>query len=66
MILTEYDEEFVHKGWYEDGLEKGRSEGLLQMYALIEKLLEEGKTDDVKRIGSDPDYRDKLLKEYKI
>ena len=23
MILTEYDEEFVHKGWYQDGLEKG-------------------------------------------
>ena len=32
MILTEYDEEFVHEGWYQDGLEegikRGREEGL--------------------------------------
>ena len=30
MILTEYDEEFVHKGWYKDGLEKGIEQGLAQ------------------------------------
>ena len=30
MILTEYNEEFVHKGWYKDGLEKGLEQGLEQ------------------------------------
>ncbi len=39
MILTEYDEEFVHKGWFEDGREKGLAEGLAKGR---EEGLEEG------------------------
>ena len=39
MILTEYDEEFVHKGWYKDGLEKGIEQGLAQG---LEQGLEQG------------------------
>ena len=28
MILTEYNEEEVHKGWFQDGLERGLEQGI--------------------------------------
>ncbi|MBQ3661315.1 MAG: hypothetical protein II907_04710 [Firmicutes bacterium] len=33
MILTEYDEEFVHKGWFEDGVKKGQIDIIKSMLA---------------------------------
>ena len=33
MILTEYDEEFVHKGWFEDGVKKGQTDIIKSMLA---------------------------------
>ena len=41
MILTEYDEEFVHKGWYQDGLEKGRAQ---EKNDTIRRMLDAGCT----------------------
>ena len=33
MILTEYNEEFVHKGWFEDGVKKGQTDIIKSMLA---------------------------------
>ena len=33
MILTEYDEEFVHTGWFEDGVKKGQIDIIKSMLA---------------------------------
>ena len=43
MILTEYDEEFVHKGWFEDGMIKGRQE---ERYNIIKSMLASGMTPE--------------------
>jgi hypothetical protein len=34
--------------------------------ALIKRLLELGRTEDVARVTSDPAYRDKLIAEFKL
>ena len=34
--------------------------------ALIQKLLDLGRTEDVARVTSDPAYRDKLIAEFKL
>ena len=39
MILTEYDEDFNNKTWYEDGVEDGRKEKALEA---ADNLLREG------------------------
>lgn len=43
MILTEYDEEFVHKGWFEDGVIKGRQE---ERTNIIKSMLASGMTPE--------------------
>ena len=43
MILTEYDEEFVHKGWFEDGVIKGRQE---ERSNIIKSMLASGMTPE--------------------
>ena len=58
MILTEYDEEFVHKGWYQDGLEKGIKQGSAQeKEATVKRMLSAGFTTEqiVLATGASPE-----------
>ena len=48
------------------GLEEGRAEGVDLMAKLIKILLAEKKYSDVEKASDDAEYRDKLLKEYKL
>lgn len=49
-----------------EGLEKGRAEGADRMGALISKLIELNRIDDVKKVSADSAFRDKLFKELGI
>ena len=48
------------------GLAEGRAEGVDLMAKLVKILLAEKKYSDVKKASDDAEYRDKLLKEYKL
>jgi hypothetical protein len=70
MLLTEYNEAKAMELFREEGREEGRAEGRAQgmntFSALIKRLLELGRTEDVARVTSDPAYRDKLIAEFKL
>ena len=47
-----------------EGRKEGRSEGFSLFGALIRKLVEMGRSDEVIRVSEDPAYRDRLLQEF--
>ena len=50
----------------QEGRQEGRAEGIVQLSALVDKLLALGRIDDISRVTKDAEYRDKLLKEYQL
>ena len=48
------------------GIKKGRAEGVDLMAKLVKILIAEKKYSDVEKASDDAEYRDKLLKEYKL
>ena len=49
---------------FEKGLKKGMKKGKKQMAQLVAKLFDLGKIEDVEKVSKDPEYREKLLKDY--
>ncbi len=49
-----------------EGREEGRKEGRGEINSLMEKLLAQNHIEEAKRATVDPEYCDKLLKEYKV
>ena len=49
---------------FEKGLKKGMKKGKAQMAQLIAKLFDLGKIEDLEKVSKDPEYREKLLKDY--
>lgn len=45
---------------------KGVDKGVDLMAKLVDMLMEANRYADVKRVAKDPEYRDKLMKEYKL
>ncbi|MBQ3316581.1 MAG: hypothetical protein IJG69_01385 [Spirochaetales bacterium] len=74
MCLTEYDDEkekeILKEQYLEAGRKEGRSEGETigadRMASLGDQLMKAGRTEDLKRVFSDPAYREKLFKEFNI
>lgn len=66
MLLTEYNEAKTMELLREEGRVMGRSEGVNLISALIAKLIDLGRNDDVARIARDSAYRDKLLAEFQM
>ena len=62
MLLTEYNEAKAMELFREEG----RAQGMNTLSALIKRLLDLGRTEDVARVTSDPAYRDKLIAEFKL
>ena len=46
--------------------DEGRNEGVDLMAKLVDMLMEADRYADVKKVTKDPEYRDKLMKEYKL
>ena len=50
----------------DEGLAEGRNEGVDLMAKLVDMLMEADRYADVKKATKAPEYRDKLMKEYKL
>ena len=66
MVLTEYDEARTLKTFFNEGRdagrEQGRAEGMDRVSRLVNHFAKQNKTDEILKITSDPEYRDKMLK----
>ncbi len=60
VSIFEYDEEKHLKNLREEG----KKEGEKHFSRLIQALLDDGRNDDLKRVLSDPEYREQLYREY--
>ena len=67
VSIYEYDEELHFKTLYEEGHETGLARGLEQgerrLADLLQKLIDTGRSEDVSRAISDPEYRKQLYLE---
>ena len=50
----------------ERGIAKGREEGINEMALLIEKLVDQNRFEDVKKVSKDKEYRMQLLKQFAL
>ena len=70
QCLTEFDEEREWSILKEQYLEAGRAEGEVigadKLGRLMTALLSQNRIDDAKIASSDPEYREKLFKEFGI
>lgn len=46
--------------------EEGKEEGREEAFELMQKLMEAGKNEDMKRVLTDREYREQLYREYHI
>lgn len=63
VSIFEYDEEKHIKSERKEWRGIGRKEGSDNLAKLLQSLIDAGKTEEVKRVISDSEYREKLLKE---
>lgn len=64
VSIFEYDEEKHIQSERKEWREIGREEGENKVLQLMQKLMEAGKTGEMKRALSDPAYREQLYREY--
>ena len=65
--VKEYGEERREEGWKEgwkEGWEEGWKEGIEEWVQLFAKLFELGNPEEVEKALKDPEYKNKLLKDY--
>ena len=74
IMFTLLDEQRARKFWEEEirregeaiGITKGEAIGENRVNALIARLVSMNRFDDIKRCTEDPEYRNKLYKEFKL
>ena len=49
-----------------EGKAEGRTEGRTEVICLLQKLLADGRNEDIKRMAGDEEYRHQLMSEYGI
>ena len=66
LFNQEYAVQAYGKSMQEKGIKIGEKgeKGKKQMAQLVAKLFDLGKTEDVEKVSKDPEYREKLLKDY--
>lgn len=70
MLLEEFDVDKYERTLKMEGIEEGRKqgveEGIDQMAGLTEKLLEQNRLEDLRRMTTDAGYREQLLREFEL
>lgn len=66
MLLTEYNEARQMELFKEEGRQEGRLEERNVFRALAVKLTSLGRSDEIARAAMDPEYCDKLFKEFRL
>ncbi len=72
MLLEEFDvdkyERSIRREGIEQGLkqgiEKGLEQGIEQTTELVNKLLEQNRIDDIRKLSAEPEYREQLFREF--
>ena len=64
LINQEYAVQAYGNAREEKGIKIGEKKGKKQMAQLVAKLFDLGKIEDVEKVSKDPEYREKLLKDY--
>lgn len=64
FLTLEEDAKIQARISYEDGRAEGRAEGQQRMGALIQRLLADGRTEDLEAAASDPALCSRLCEEY--
>lgn len=54
------------KAGQEEGRKEGRKEGLSSMMALLSAMIRDGKECDINRLGTDPQFMEKMFETYHI
>ena len=63
VSIYEYDEELHFKTLFEEGVEAGMERGENRLAELLQTLIDAGRSEDVRRAVSDPEYRKQLFLE---
>ena len=66
IAMTVELESEVQRKARDEGRAEGRNEGVDLMAKLVDMLMEADRYADVKKATKAPEYRDKLMKEYKL
>lgn len=64
MLVAEYDYEMDVEVQKEEAFESGKEQGIDMFGKLVQHLLEEGRTDELKRATEDKEFQRKLMEEY--
>ena len=64
MCITEYDENKTMAKIRRDGIKEGIKEGENKLSLLLQKLIAQGKNDDIHRALVDKEYREQMYEEY--
>ena len=64
LINQEYAVQAYGNAREEKGIKIGEKKGKKQMAQLVAKLFDLGKIEDLEKVSKDPEYREKLLKDY--
>ena len=64
MILSEYNEELHIKSEKKISFEEGAAQGQERVNLLIARLAEAGRTEDLIRSATDPEYQEQLFREF--
>ena len=65
-MMALFNEETIQKAYGQEKFDEGRDEGAGMMAKLAALLAKEGKTDAIIRASTDVEYRNDLLKEYRL
>ena len=63
--LIKRDQEGYSRGM-EKGISQGISQGMDRISSLIQRLISEDRSSDIAAVTSDPEYRDRLLRQYHL
>ena len=64
LINQEYAVQAYGNAREEKGIKIGEKKGKKHMAQLVAKLFDLGKIEDLEKVSKDPEYREKLLKDY--
>ena len=66
MFLEDFDDEQYHQMLKKEGFKEGFDSGSDNINTLVQKLLADNRTDDLRRSTKDRQFQKKLLQEYGI
>ncbi|MCM1039329.1 MAG: hypothetical protein NC434_08400 [Ruminococcus sp.] len=64
MLLEEFDVDKYERSIMREGIEQGIKQGVEQTTALINRLLEQNRLEDIRKLTVDPEYREQLFREF--